>query len=73
MNNKYAGKCFKCGRNVKPGAGVFERYTGGWRVQHTKCQAKPIGFKTGKTLSLQVIDSLPSKKPVEQTNPNALF
>ena len=37
MRNKYAGICYKCGCNVPPGYGFFERYKGGWRVQCVKC------------------------------------
>lgn len=37
MRNKYPGKCYRCGQNVGPGDGHFERIAGGWRVQHAGC------------------------------------
>jgi len=38
MRNQYAGSCYVCGLWVPPGAGYFERFKGGWRVQ---CEAHP--------------------------------
>ena len=35
--NSYPGTCYRCGEWVKAGDGHFERYSGGWRVQHSKC------------------------------------
>ena len=32
--NQFGGDCYRCGRWVAPGTGHFERYSGGWRVQH---------------------------------------
>jgi hypothetical protein len=37
MRNKYAGTCYRCGENVQPGEGHFERHKGGWRTQHADC------------------------------------
>lgn len=37
MRNKYPGICYRCGKEVKAGEGHFERYHGGWRVQHASC------------------------------------
>ncbi len=34
MRNKYKGICYKCGKVVEAGKRHFERYKGGWRVQH---------------------------------------
>lgn len=36
MRNKYPGKCYRCGLEVKKGEGHFERYKGGWRTQHAE-------------------------------------
>jgi len=35
--NAHPGACYRCGEWVKAGDGHFERYSGGWRVQHSKC------------------------------------
>lgn len=40
MRNRYPGICYRCGKKVKAGDGHFERYAGGWRVQHAKCAVK---------------------------------
>lgn len=45
MRNRFAGKCYRCGANVAPGDGHFERFNGGWRTQHASCA---IEFR-GKT------------------------
>jgi hypothetical protein len=37
MRNKYGGVCYQCQKWVPPGEGHFERYRGGWRVQHVAC------------------------------------
>ena len=37
MRNKYPGTCYRCGRHCGAGEGHFERYRGGWRVQHAIC------------------------------------
>ncbi len=37
MRNKYAGNCYRCGEQVAPGEGHFERFRGGWRTQHAQC------------------------------------
>jgi hypothetical protein len=37
MRSKYPGICYRCGKEVKVGEGHFERYQGGWRVQHAEC------------------------------------
>lgn len=45
MRNKYPGKCYRCGQNVGPGDGHFERIPGGWRVQHAECAIQHRGTK----------------------------
>jgi len=37
MRNRFAGTCYRCTKRVEPGAGHFERFAGGWRVQHAEC------------------------------------
>lgn len=37
MRNKYPGVCYRCQMYVEPGDGHFERYRGGWRMQHADC------------------------------------
>lgn len=37
MRNKYSGICYRCGLEVLPGQGHFERYQRSWRVQHATC------------------------------------
>jgi hypothetical protein len=37
MRNEYKGTCYRCGCEVEPGKGHFERHKGGWRVQHASC------------------------------------
>lgn len=37
MRNKFGGVCYRCRKYVAPGEGHFERYRGGWRVQHVSC------------------------------------
>jgi hypothetical protein len=45
MRNKYPGKCYKCGKVVKPDDGYFEWHKGGWRVQHVGCKGKEVSLK----------------------------
>ena len=40
MRNRFPGTCYRCGERVKAGEGHFERYRGGWRVQHASCAIK---------------------------------
>ena len=40
MRNKHKGICYRCGKVVEVGGGHFERYKGGWRVQHASCAIK---------------------------------
>jgi len=40
MRNKYPGICYRCKKRVEVGDGHFERYKGGWRVQHASCAIK---------------------------------
>lgn len=40
MRNKYPGICYRCAKDVVPGHGHFERFKGGWRVQHASCAIK---------------------------------
>jgi len=37
MRNQYPGKCYRCGCAVDTGAGHFERFGAGWRLQHASC------------------------------------
>lgn len=37
MRNAYPGPCYRCGATVAAGKGHFERFNGGWRVQHASC------------------------------------
>ena len=37
MRNRYSGICYRCNVEVKPQAGHFERYKGGWRTIHAGC------------------------------------
>lgn len=37
MRNKFPGSCYRCGVWVNTGAGHFERFGAGWRVQHATC------------------------------------
>ncbi len=43
MRNNYAGICYRCSTAVEPGAGHFERFRGGWRVQHAECAIRYRG------------------------------
>jgi hypothetical protein len=40
MRNKYKGICYRCGKEVKPNEGHFERKDGAWRTQHAECAIK---------------------------------
>lgn len=48
MRNKYQGICYSCGTLVKPKAGHFERYMGGWRVKHAECAITDRAMKIDK-------------------------
>lgn len=37
MRNRYTGICYKCGKEVPPGYGFFERHNHKWRVQCVSC------------------------------------
>ena len=37
MRNKHSGVCYRCGKHCEAQAGHFERYQGGWRIQHADC------------------------------------
>jgi len=37
MKNKYSGECYRCNKTVRPGDGYFQRYMGGWKLQHDSC------------------------------------
>lgn len=41
--NAYPGPCYRCGATVQSGDGHFERFRGGWRVQHADCAIKHRG------------------------------
>lgn len=54
MRNRYPGVCYRCGKNVPPGAGYFEqiwksRRKGGqvFQVQHVECCAIARQQKAG--------------------------
>ena len=40
MRNRHPGTCYRCGLQVAKGAGHFERFQGGWRIQHADCCLK---------------------------------
>lgn len=48
MRNKYSGTCYRCGENVPPNKGHFQRrgdninvrIVGKWLVQHADCAIK---------------------------------
>lgn len=40
MRNKHPGRCYRCGEWCAAGDGHFERFAGGWRVQHASCAIK---------------------------------
>jgi hypothetical protein len=40
MKNKYKGKCFKCGSEVKERQGYFQRKDGKWVVRCKNCVGK---------------------------------
>jgi hypothetical protein len=37
VRNKHGGTCYRCNGWCDPGEGHFERFRGGWRVQHATC------------------------------------
>ncbi len=37
MRNRFPGICYRCKKYCASGQGHFERYRGGWRVQHASC------------------------------------
>lgn len=43
MRNKYKGICYRCGTEVAPGKGHFEKTRTGWRTQHAECAIKYRG------------------------------
>lgn len=43
MRNRFAGPCYRCTETVPAGAGHFERFRGGWRVQHAACAVEHRG------------------------------
>lgn len=43
MRNTYGGTCYRCSGYVAPGDGRFERFRGGWRVQHASCAIEHRG------------------------------
>lgn len=44
MRNRYAGTCYRCGKLCAAGDGHFERFGGGFRVQHAECAIKYRGI-----------------------------
>lgn len=43
MRNKHAGPCYRCPKVVEIGDGHFERFRGGWRLQHAICAIEHRG------------------------------
>lgn len=46
MRNKFKGVCYRCGKEVLPGEGHFQRSSKGkwkWVVQHAACAIKYRG------------------------------
>lgn len=43
MRNSYPGTCYRCNGHVAAGEGHFERFRGGWRVQHATCAIEMRG------------------------------
>lgn len=43
MRNRYPGTCYRCSTHVPAGEGHFERFRGGWRVQHATCAIEMRG------------------------------
>jgi hypothetical protein len=37
VRNRFGGTCYRCQEWCAPGEGHFEKYSGGWRVQHASC------------------------------------
>jgi len=37
MRNRFPGSCYRCHDNVEVGAGHFEKFRHGWRLQHAEC------------------------------------
>jgi hypothetical protein len=40
MRNRFAGRCFRCGCEVKAGEGHFQRDSGKWLVRCKSCVGK---------------------------------
>jgi DNA-directed RNA polymerase subunit RPC12/RpoP len=40
VRNRFAGRCFRCGREVKAGDGHFQRDQGKWLVRCLNCVGK---------------------------------
>lgn len=49
MRNKYSGVCYRCGGNVVPLEGHFEKQGRVWLVQHADCAIKYRGTEVGRT------------------------
>ena len=43
MRNRFSGSCYRCTNIVGVGEGHFERFHGGWRLQHASCAIKHRG------------------------------
>ena len=43
MRNRHGGTCYRCATWCAPGDGHFERFRGGWRVQHATCAIRFAG------------------------------
>ena len=54
--NQYPGTCYHCKGNVPKGGGFYERFMGGFRVQHDTCCDKARRLKAeaaSKGMTLQ--------------------
>lgn len=47
MQNRYAGKCSRCGRTVPEGAGTVEKQNDRWIVIHIECPEIASGLGIG--------------------------
>lgn len=43
MRNRFGDTCYRCQEWCAAGAGHFERFRGGWRVQHSACAIEMRG------------------------------
>lgn len=53
MRNRFPGQCYRCQEHVPAGEGHFERFAGGWRVQHAACAIEHRGTPDPALQALQ--------------------